>query len=64
VPPAPDLRAQIVTALAAFSAEPLPAAARGLFAALGYGSRRTLAVHSLAHLRQLLDPNQYLAPAR
>lgn len=37
-----ELRADLTTALAAFGSQPLPVAARSLFASLGYTSKRTL----------------------
>ena len=45
------------TALSNFQTLPLKDAATGLFATLGYESARTLAVDSLAQLRELLDPH-------
>lgn len=37
-----DLRTDLTAALAAFGAQPLPVAARALFATLGYESKRTM----------------------
>jgi hypothetical protein len=42
-----DLRVDLTTALAAFGTRPLPDAARGLFATLGYQSKRTMRIASV-----------------
>ena len=42
-----DLRVDLTAALAAFTAEPLAAAARAFFKALGYKSDRTIPVGSI-----------------
>ncbi len=61
MPPNPtELRAEIIQCLAAIAQGALETNARSLFETLGYRSRRTLAVHSLAELRQLLDPTGLL----
>lgn len=42
-----DLRADLIASLAAFGSQPLPTAARGLFATLGYQSKRTMRIASV-----------------
>ncbi|HOS41892.1 MAG TPA: hypothetical protein PLG31_19355, partial [Spirochaetota bacterium] len=64
MPPAPQtLREQIQAALGAFGSQPLFDASLGLFAALGYRSRRTLAINSLAELQTKLDVSGALTEA-
>jgi hypothetical protein len=52
-----NLKQAITNALAGLVNHQLAAAATALFKTLGYKSPRTLAIHSLAELRQMLDPN-------
>jgi type I restriction-modification system DNA methylase subunit len=47
----------ILAALAGFATKPLAEAATVFFETLGYKSQRTLALHSLPELQQLLDQN-------
>jgi hypothetical protein len=56
----PLLRSETTSALAGLRDASLKDAALGLFASLGYSSRRTLAIDSLADLRSTLDPNGLL----
>jgi Protein of unknown function (DUF3800) len=54
---ATNLRSETAVRLAALAEGSLAAGARSLFETLGYRSQRRLAIHSLAELQQLLDPN-------
>ena len=54
------LRTEIIQRLAVIGQGPLDASSRAFFESLGYRSRRTLAVHSVTELRQLLDLNGLL----
>ncbi|NUN93265.1 MAG: hypothetical protein HUU04_05740, partial [Verrucomicrobiae bacterium] len=60
MPDAHDIKQSIQSTLAGFGDQPLAPAATALCDALGYRSRRTLAIHSLAELQQMLDPNRAL----
>ncbi len=55
-----DLRTQISDALAGFATMPLREAASALFSTLGYASNRTLAINSLADVKESLDKNGLL----
>jgi len=54
---ATNLRSEIAVRLAALAEGSLAVGAGSLFESLGYRSQRRLAIHSLAELQQLLDPN-------
>ena len=58
MPSAPDLRVQLATALADFGSQPLHAAARGLFNALGYRSERRLNFATLDAFFSTFDPER------
>ena len=55
-----NTRQQIKTALHGFSDSDLRTASIGLLKVLGYQSKKTLNVSSLAELREYLDPHEYL----
>lgn len=55
-----DLRDTIQSALAAFTDQPLRAAATDLFFKLGYKSSRSLPIDSVSSLIENLDPHNYL----
>jgi len=54
------LPSEIIHGLSALAQGSLDLAARTFFAALGYRSERTLPIHTLAELKQHLDPNDSL----
>src|SRR5205809_7586964 len=54
------LRNELVQRLAELSEGSLDVGSRAFFESLGYRSQRTLAVHSLSDLLQLLDPKGLL----
>jgi len=56
MPAATDLRTSLATALAQFTTQPLPDAAREFFKLLGYESGRTLDVDSVDSFCQKFDP--------
>lgn len=56
-----EIRRQITEALRTFARQPLHQAGRSFFGALGYASQRVVGIDSLAQLRELLDPHNYLS---
>lgn len=53
--PAPGIREDLITRLAAFDSLALPAAATALFATLGYTSKRTLRLTSVKRFCEAFD---------